>query len=54
MVDRYKEIKRIIDDWFSLRLKLNIADVMPYLVFLYEENIKLAELINREQNQQKY
>ena len=36
-------IKSIIDDWFSLKLNLEVLDIMPHLVFLYEENLKLKE-----------
>lgn len=42
-MDRYEIIKNIIDDWFSLELKLEVLDIMPHLVFLYEENLKLKE-----------
>ena len=44
-MDRYEIIKNIIDDWFSLELKLEVLDIMPHLVFLYEENLKLKEKI---------
>lgn len=41
--DRYKIVKKIIDDWFSFKLNLDVVDIMPHLVFLYEENMKLKE-----------
>lgn len=45
MKDRYLTIKKIIDDWFSLKLKLSVADIMPHMVFLYEENKRLKKEI---------
>ena len=42
-MDRYEIIKKIIDDWFSFKLNLDVIDLMPHLIFLYEENIKLKE-----------
>lgn len=48
MEDRYLIIRKIIDDWFALKLKLNVSDIMPHIVFLYEENRRLKELIKME------
>lgn len=42
-MDRYQIIKEIIDDWFSYKLKLQVIDIMPHLIFLYEENRRLKE-----------
>ena len=42
-MDRYQVIKEIIDDWFSYNLKLQVIDIMPHLIFLYEENQRLKE-----------
>lgn len=42
-MDRYQVIKEIIDDWFSYNLKLQVIDIMPHLIFLYEENLRLKE-----------
>lgn len=51
MEDRYLMIKKIIDDWFSLKLKLSVADIMPHIVFLYEENKRLKRMIkNNKEN----
>lgn len=45
MEDRYFTIKKIIEDWFSFKLKLNTTDIMPHFIFLYEENIRLKKAI---------
>ena len=50
MEDRYLTIRKIIDDWFALKLKLNVTDIMPHMIFLYEENNRLKELIKKNKD----
>lgn len=45
-------IRKIINDWFSFKLYLSVADIMPYLVYLVEEHDRLLyELETKQQNQ---
>lgn len=43
MDERYDKIEKIIEQWFSFDLKLDVADIMPELIFLYERNKELKE-----------
>lgn len=43
MDKRYDKIEKIIEQWFSFDLKLDVADIMPELIFLYEQNKELKE-----------
>lgn len=47
-MDRYQTIKKIIEDWFSFSLELEVIDIMPHLIFLYEENMKLKKQSKKE------
>lgn len=50
MKERYLVIKKIIDDWFELKLKLSVSDIMPHMVFLYEENKRLRDILEKEKS----
>lgn len=43
MDERYDKIEKIIEQWFSFDLKLDVTDIMPELIFLYERNKELKE-----------
>ncbi len=46
MNERYKKIEKMIEDWFSLKLRLGVNDIMPEVVFLYEQNKELTNQIS--------
>ncbi len=45
MDNRYERIERIIEQWFSFELSLGVNDIMPEVVFLYEQNKELKKEI---------
>ncbi len=49
-MDRYEIIQDIIEKWFSFELELCLTDIMPHLIFLFEENKQLKEMIDNPEN----
>ncbi|MEE0674843.1 MAG: hypothetical protein U0L58_04940 [Ruminococcus sp.] len=45
MIERYYKIEKIIRDWFSFKCDLGINDIMPEVVFLFEQNKELRKRI---------
>lgn len=50
MEEKMTEIKKIINDWYSFKLKLSTADIMPYLVLLYEEYELIVQKLKKQQD----
>lgn len=46
MLERYKRIERMIEQWFSFDLELGVNDIMPEVVFLYEQNQELIKQLS--------